>query len=102
MQAPADGQAGRSGCPSEATETTRGARAGEGTRSGGGAFADRSPAQTRILEGRGHVGLVERADVCAGRDDLVDPVEDLVGECDVETGQEIVELLHRVWPEERA
>jgi hypothetical protein len=31
-------------------------------RSGGGAFTDGPTAQARILEGRGQVGLVERAD----------------------------------------
>ena len=37
-------------------------------------------AQARVLQGRGLVGLVEGADVGAGRDDLVDAVEDVVGE----------------------
>jgi len=49
-------------------------------RSGGGAFAGGPAAEVRALEGRGPVGHVERADVGARRDDLVDPVEDLVGE----------------------
>jgi hypothetical protein len=65
-------------------------------------FIDRSATEARTLEGPGQVGLVERADVGAGRDDLVDPVEDLVGQCDVEAGEQVVELLHRVRPEERA
>ena len=78
-------------------------RVGPGRRpiSSSGAFADRSAPEARALECWGHVGLVERADVAAGRDDLVDAVEDLIAERDLETGQEIVELLHRVWPKER-
>jgi len=66
------------------------------------AFTGGSAAQARILEGRWQVGLVERADVGAGRDDLVDPVEDLVGERDIGAGQQVVELLHRVRPDDRA
>src|SRR5450631_160134 len=71
-------------------------------RSGSGAFIDGSAAQTRIVEGRGQVGLVERADGGAGRDDLVDLVEDVVGERDVGGGEQVVELLHRVRPDDRA
>jgi hypothetical protein len=37
--------------------------------------------------GPGQVGLVERADVAAGRDDLVDLVEDVVGDRDVGGGE---------------
>ena len=48
-------------------------------RSGGGSFSDGAATQARVQQGRGQVGLVERADVGAGRDDLVDLVEDLVG-----------------------
>ena len=59
--------------------------------SGSGAFLDGSAAEARALEGRGQVGLIERADVGARRDDLVDPVEDLVGEGDVEAGEQVVE-----------
>jgi hypothetical protein len=51
----------------------------------------------RVLDRRWHVGLVERADVGAGRDDLVDPVEDLVGQGDVDAGQEVVELFERLY-----
>ena len=40
------------------------------------------------------VGLVEGADVGAGRDDLVDPVEDVVGEGDVQAGEQAVEVVH--------
>jgi hypothetical protein len=47
--------------------------------SDGAAFTGGSAAQARVQQGRGQIGLVERADVGAGRDDLVDPVEDLVG-----------------------
>jgi hypothetical protein len=36
-----------------------------------------------MLKGWGHICLIERANVSAGRDDLVDPVENLVGERDV-------------------
>jgi RNA polymerase sigma-70 factor, ECF subfamily len=42
-------------------------------------FRERPAAQARVQQGRGQVGLVERADVGAGRYDLVDPVEDLAG-----------------------
>nr|WP_232303719.1 hypothetical protein [Pseudofrankia sp. DC12] len=38
----------------------------------------------------------------AGRDDLVDPVENVVGECDVEAGEQAVEVVHGARPEERA
>jgi len=72
-------------------------------RSGGGALTDGSAAEVRVLEGRGQVGgLVGRADVGAGRDDLVDPVEDLVGERDVDAGEQVIELLHRARPDEGA
>ena len=40
-----------------------------------GAAIDGPAAEARVLEGRGHVGLVEGAHVGAWRDDLVDPVE---------------------------
>src|SRR5208282_4093987 len=56
---------------------------GEEMRSGGGAFTGGPTAQARIHQGRWQVRLVERADVGAGRDDLVDLVEDVVGERDV-------------------
>jgi hypothetical protein len=47
-------------------------------RSGGGAFGGGPAAQVRAPQGRGRVGHVERADVGAGRNDLVDLVEDMV------------------------
>ena len=50
--------------------------------SGGGALAERATAQFRLLNRR-DVGLVEGADVGSGRDDLIDPVEDIVGKDDV-------------------
>src|SRR5256885_1867057 len=63
--------------------------------SGGNPFLDGPAAQVRALQGRGQVGgLVGRADVGPRRDDLVDPVEDLVAERDVDAGQQVVELLH--------
>jgi hypothetical protein len=43
--------------------------------SGRAALAARSAAQARLLQGRGPVGHVERADVGARRDDLVDLVD---------------------------
>ena len=49
-------------------------------RSGGGAFTGGPAAEGRLLEGRGQVGHVEGTDIGTGRDDLVDPVEDLVGD----------------------
>jgi len=60
--------------------------------SGSGAFVGGSAAQARVQQGRWQVRLVERADVGAGRNDLVDLVEDLVGECDVGAGEQVVEL----------
>ena len=39
------------------------------------------------------IGLVESTDVGAGRDDLVDAVEHVVGEGDVQAGKQVVELL---------
>jgi hypothetical protein len=71
-------------------------------RSGGGAFLDGPAAEVRVLEGRGPVGHVELADIAAGRDDLVDLVEDLVGERDVGAGEEVIELLHGARPDKRA
>jgi hypothetical protein len=60
-------------------------------RSHGGAFIDGSAAKVRALDGWGQVGLAdEGADVGAGRDDLIDPVEDLVGERDVEASEQVV------------
>jgi hypothetical protein len=50
--------------------------------SGGGALAERATAQFRLLDCRRHVCLVEGADVGSGRDDLIDPVEDIVGKDD--------------------
>ena len=44
-------------------------------RSGGGAFTGGPTAQARVQQGRWQVRLVKRADVGAGRDDLVDLVE---------------------------
>ena len=49
-------------------------------RPGGGGAGPGSP-------GLGLEGLVEGADVGAGRDDLVDAVEDVVGEGDVQAGE---------------
>ena len=46
--------------------------------SGGGAFAGGPAAEVRTLGGGGPVGRVELADVGAGRDDLVELVEDVV------------------------
>ena len=64
--------------------------------------AGRLAAEARLPEGGGLVGHVEAADIGAGRDDLVDPVEYLVGERDVHTGEQVVELLHRARPDDRA
>jgi hypothetical protein len=49
-----------------------------------GAVIDWAAPEVRVLKRRGHVGLVESADVIAWRDDLVDPVKDLVAERDIE------------------
>ena len=45
----------------------------------GGTLTERAAAQFRLLDRRRDVRLVEGADVGAGRDDLIDPVEDIVG-----------------------
>ena len=71
-------------------------------RSGGGAFLTGSAAKLQALHGRRLVGLVEGANVGAGRDNLIDTVEDLVGERDVDAGEQVVELLHGAQPEEGA
>src|SRR4051795_10215274 len=63
-------------------------------RSGGGAFFDGATAQARVLDRGRLVGHVECADVGAGRDDLVDAVEDVVGEADVDAGEQVVQLCH--------
>jgi hypothetical protein len=60
--------------------------------SGRGAGGRGAAAQARVLQGWGLVGLVEGADVGAGRDDLVDAVEDVVGEGDVQAGEQAVEV----------
>jgi hypothetical protein len=77
-----------------------GARSTSG--SGVGAFGQRPASKRRVLRGRGDERLVERADVGAGRDDFVDAVQELVGEADVEAGEQIVELLAGAGPEECA
>jgi hypothetical protein len=70
---------------------------------GGGALGRRTAPQLGALECRRDVGgLIGRADVGAGWDDLVDPVEDLVGQADLDTGEQVIELLHRSRPEDRA
>ena len=67
-----------------------------------GAFLTGSAAKLQALHGRRLVGLVEGANVGAGRDNLIDTVEDLVGERDVDAGEQVVELLHGAQPEEGA
>jgi hypothetical protein len=59
----------------------------------GGALAERAAAQLRPLDRRRHVCLVEGADVGSGRDDLIDPVEDIVGKDDVHPREEVIELV---------
>ena len=56
-----EGRAGRSRYRSP-LDCADGHAVGKEMRSGGGAFTDGPTAQARILEGRGQVGLVERAD----------------------------------------
>jgi len=70
--------------------------------SGGRAFAQWATAQLRLVERWRHVRLVEGADVGSGRDDLIDAVEDIVGEYDVHPREEVVELLHGVGAEQGA
>jgi hypothetical protein len=61
----------------------------------GGTLALRSAAQPWLMECRGDVRSVERANIGSGRDDLVNAVNDLVAEHDVDAGEEIVELFDR-------
>src|ERR1700722_141455 len=68
----------------------------------GGALAERAAAQFRLLDLRRHVCLVEGTDVGSGRDDLIDPVEDIVGKDDVQPREKIVQLLHGADTEQRA
>jgi hypothetical protein len=49
--------------------------------------------QARVFEGRRLVGLVESTNVGAGRDGLIDTVEHVVGEADVQAGEQVVEVL---------
>lgn len=49
----------------------------------------------RFRTARGQIGLVEPADVGSGRDDLIDAVEDIVGQCHVEPFEKVVELRDR-------
>jgi hypothetical protein len=51
--------------------------------SGGGALAERAATQFLLLDRRWHVSLVQGADVGSRWDDLIDPVEDIVGKDDV-------------------
>lgn len=55
-------------------------RSGQHLRSGRRAQVQRAAAQFRVQQGRRHIGLVQDARFVAGRDDLVDPVEHLVGQ----------------------
>lgn len=64
--------------------TGEGARA-VGMCSGGGTLTAGPAAEGRAQEcGEKGGGLVGRADIGAGRDDFVDPVEDVVGELDLD------------------
>jgi len=58
-------------------------------------------AAKRSLSGRRHVCLVEGADVGSGRNDLVDPVEDVIREDGVHPREEVVQLLHGAGAEQR-
>ena len=60
-----------------------------GLSGGCAAFVDGAAAQAREVQGGRHVVLIERADVGPGRDDLVDPVQDVVAEHDVEVVVEV-------------
>jgi hypothetical protein len=64
--------------------------------SGCGAFGLGAAAQVRVRQGWGLEGLVEAADVGARRDDLVDAVEDVVGQGDVQAGRRARVLTARV------
>ena len=66
--------------------------------SGCGAFGLGAAAQVRVRQGWGLEGLVEGADVGAGRDDLVDAVEDVVGQGDVQAGRRARVLTARCRP----
>ena len=60
--------------------------------SGCGALVERAAAQFRLLNRRRHVRLVEGADVGPGRDDLIDPVQDLVGEDGIHAREEVLRV----------
>jgi hypothetical protein len=70
---------------------------------GDGALAGGAAAEVWVLEGGRQVGgLVGQADVGARRDDLVDLVVNVVAERDVDSGDQVVQLLHRARADDRA
>src|ERR1035441_5340326 len=82
--------------PLQVATTTSSAATWNKSPLGGRAVGHRSAPQVGALQCRGEVGgLIGCADVGAGRDDLVDPVEDVVGQADFEAGEQVVELLTR-------
>jgi hypothetical protein len=70
--------------------------------SGGGAFVEWASAQSGLLDRWWYVDLVEGADVGSGRHDLVDAVEDVVGQSDVHSGDQVIELVHSASSEQGA
>ena len=66
-----------------------------------GSFVDRTaPEACQAERRRDVVGRVD-SDVGSGRDDLVDLVQDVVGENDFGAREQIVELFHGPWAENR-
>jgi hypothetical protein len=61
-------------------------------RSGGRGVGRCSTPQFRAFGGRCPEGRVEHADVGSGRDDGVDPVEQVVVEGDVDAGEQVVQV----------
>jgi hypothetical protein len=63
---------------------------------------DWTATQFCLCDGRRYGRLVEGANVRAGRHDLIDLVEDLIGEHDIHCHEEIVELFHGAGTEQCA
>jgi hypothetical protein len=70
--------------------------------SGNGTFAKRSPSQGQLRNGGRCVGRSsKRSHIGSGWYDLVDPVENFVGERDFGALQQVVELLNRAGTDNR-
>jgi hypothetical protein len=63
--------------------------------SNGGALSRRPATQIGFQYRRRTVGGLIQPDVRSRRDDLIDPVQNVVAETNLGTGEQIVEMLHR-------